>query len=232
MIVQQSKISKTTVMLIVSGRLDAANASLFERRIKQATIDDVDLVLDFGELTYISSMGLRVLLHAMKQQKNADRKLIIKNMNNSVREVFEMTGFLNLMVQGEKFLVIRRDEPGCIRLLLNGKMQTENIPVISQELLEIRERNCTEINVNKINTVEELSEALDNEIKTGELKTEKAFTIILDMAKLDFISPGTGKCLKQAITETSWGKRTLLIQNAAENVLEELKLSELEEFLQ
>ena len=95
--IELAKISKTTTELTVSGRLDTINAPMLEDKIKEATEDDVDLILDLEKLTYISSSGLRILLHAMKMQKQADRKFVVNNINNSIREVFEMTGFLNLM---------------------------------------------------------------------------------------------------------------------------------------
>jgi anti-sigma B factor antagonist len=101
MTIEQEKVDLTTVALILSGRLDAANAPLLEEKIKQLGNDIRELVLDFSGLTYISSVGLRVLLHAKKVFKKDNRKLTIKNMNETVREVFEMTGFLKLIAQEE-----------------------------------------------------------------------------------------------------------------------------------
>lgn len=87
--------------LSVSGRVDASTASLLERKLKKAGDDIAALTLDFQKLEYISSMGLRVLLQAHKEMKKQNRKLIIINMPESIRELFEITGFDNLMANEE-----------------------------------------------------------------------------------------------------------------------------------
>ena len=94
----QEKIGKSTVVLTLNGRLDTVNAPLLESKIKEQK-DITELELDFQGISYISSMGLRVLLQAKKEMKVGGVKMSIKNMRDSVREIFEMTGFLNLMGQ-------------------------------------------------------------------------------------------------------------------------------------
>jgi len=102
MIIEQERVDLITVKLILSGRLDTANAPLLENKIKQWGNDITKLILDFANLDYISSVGLRVLLHTKKVFKTDNRKFIIINVAEPVREVFEMTGFLKLMVQEEQ----------------------------------------------------------------------------------------------------------------------------------
>ena len=191
MTIEHKMDGKSTVALFLAGRLDTANAPMLERKIKQWDNEISEVILDFSDLTYISSMGLRVLLQAHKTMKENRRKLTIKNMNESVREVFEMTGFLNLMVAEEEFVVIRRDEPGEIILSLNGKMKSENVPVVSKELLSIREQKCVR---------------------------DEVINVILDMQNLSSITLGADKLLKQAIVDTAWGKRTFGIKNAAMDI--------------
>ena len=99
MTIEQQQPASSTVVLFLSGRLDTASAPHLERKIKQRGEDITELILDFKELSYISSMGLRVLLQAKKTLTEEGRKLTIRNMGAAVREVFEMTGFLNLMAQ-------------------------------------------------------------------------------------------------------------------------------------
>jgi anti-sigma B factor antagonist len=70
---------------------------MLQKKIKQWEENISELTLDFQDLTYISSMGLRVLLQAQKTMKEQGRKLVIKNMSDSIREIFEITGFLKLM---------------------------------------------------------------------------------------------------------------------------------------
>jgi len=94
----QERVGKSAVVLTLNGRLDTVNAPLLESKIKEQE-DITELELDFKGVTYISSMGLRVLLQAKKEMKAEGVRMSIKNMRDSVREIFEMTGFLNLMAQ-------------------------------------------------------------------------------------------------------------------------------------
>ena len=55
------------------------------------------LVFDFKELEYISSAGLRVLLVSKKLMDQQQGKLIVKNANSSVKEIFDITGFTNIL---------------------------------------------------------------------------------------------------------------------------------------
>lgn len=195
--IEHNKTGKSTIELRLDGRLDTTNAPLLERKIKQWGEDITELILDFSALTYISSMGLRVLLQAKKELKQQGRKLTIKNMNDSVREVFEMTGFLSLMVQEEKFVVIRKNEPDAIVLSLNGELRSENVEMLSKELAEIREANITRY---------------------------KPVTVILDMEKLTLVSPAADKLLKKAVEDTKWEHRKLQVRNAPdENIRAELE---------
>jgi len=98
--IEQERIGKSTVTLTLYGRLDTVNAPQLESKIKEQE-DITELTLDFKGVEYISSMGLRVLLQAKKTMKSNGARLTIINMRDSVREIFEMTGFLNLMTKEE-----------------------------------------------------------------------------------------------------------------------------------
>ncbi|MCL2066116.1 MAG: STAS domain-containing protein [Treponema sp.] len=97
MTIKTEQNGKTGVIFFLSGRLDTANSPLLERKLKQWGDKKNEITLDFLDLGYISSMGLRVLLHAHKTFMEKNKKMIIKNMNESIREVFEMTGFIKLL---------------------------------------------------------------------------------------------------------------------------------------
>jgi len=96
--IEQERIDESTVALTLFGRLDTINAPQLESKIKEQE-NITKLTLDFKGVDYISSMGLRVLLQAKKTMKADGIRLTIINMQDSVREIFEMTGFLNLMTQ-------------------------------------------------------------------------------------------------------------------------------------
>ena len=86
--------NQTTIDLV--GRLDTLTAPALEKTIADSIGSSENLVLDFKELEYISSAGLRVLLSAQKQmQKCGSMKL--RNVCEEVMDVFEMTGFADIL---------------------------------------------------------------------------------------------------------------------------------------
>lgn len=88
------EINGTALTIAVSGRLDTMTAPALEQELKQSTEKITELTLDFQDLQYISSAGLRVLLGAHKAMKG---KLVIKNVNEMVMEVFDVTGFSDIL---------------------------------------------------------------------------------------------------------------------------------------
>ena len=85
---------KTVIEL--TGRLDTTTAPALDKTINEDIADTKNLVLDIKGLEYISSAGLRVLLGAQKKmQKIGSMKVI--NVCETVMEVFEMTGFADIL---------------------------------------------------------------------------------------------------------------------------------------
>ena len=85
---------ETTIEIV--GRLDTTTAPDLDKTISEDIADTENLVLDFKKLEYISSAGLRALLSAQKKmQKLGSMKLI--NVCEDVMEVFEMTGFSDIL---------------------------------------------------------------------------------------------------------------------------------------
>ena len=79
--------------LTVEGRIDTITSNELEEEIT-AEIGNFDsLILDFADLEYISSAGLRVLISTQKKLKADNIPMTIKNVNDSVREIFRMSGF-------------------------------------------------------------------------------------------------------------------------------------------
>lgn len=82
--------------LTLSGRLDTATAPRLEAELKRS-LDGVErLVLDLGALEYMSSAGLRVLLAAQKVM-NRQGEMIVRKVNETIMEVFEVTGFVDIL---------------------------------------------------------------------------------------------------------------------------------------
>ena len=84
------------VILNVSGRLDTTTAPELEKELDSVLADAKELVFDMLELEYISSAGLRVLLKAQKAM-NVQGNMKVTNVNESIMEVFEITGFLDIL---------------------------------------------------------------------------------------------------------------------------------------
>ena len=86
----------TTLEIALEGRLDTMTAPELEAELKESMNGAESLVLDFSELEYISSAGLRVLLSAHKAM-SAKSGMKVTNVNEIVREVFEVTGFADIL---------------------------------------------------------------------------------------------------------------------------------------
>lgn len=86
----------TTLTLAIQGRIDTTTAPQLEAELK-ADIDGVtELYLDFAGVEYISSAGLRVLLSTQKLMSRQG-KMVLSHVNESVMEVFEVTGFSDIL---------------------------------------------------------------------------------------------------------------------------------------
>lgn len=80
------------------GRIDSATGPAFEKDVLQQIDDGQRLVLlDFAELQYISSAGLRIVLLAAKKMKTAGGKLVLCSLNPQIAEVFQISGFSNIL---------------------------------------------------------------------------------------------------------------------------------------
>ena len=84
------------MQIVLEGRLDTTTAPQLEVELKRSISGITELIFDFGGLEYISSAGLRVLLAAQKVM-NKQGSLTIRNVNSVVMEVFEITGFVDIL---------------------------------------------------------------------------------------------------------------------------------------
>lgn len=90
------KIENDALTLRVSGRLDTTTATELEAVLNESLNGVKSLYLDFEELAYISSAGLRVVLKAQKTM-NAQGKMKVVHVNDVIMEVFEITGFADIL---------------------------------------------------------------------------------------------------------------------------------------
>ncbi len=82
--------------MALEGRLDTATAPQLEAELKQSMDGVTELTLDFAGLEYLSSAGLRVLLSAQKVM-NQQGSMVIKNVNETIMEIFDVTGFADIL---------------------------------------------------------------------------------------------------------------------------------------
>ncbi len=80
----------------LTGRLDTTTAPQLEQDIKSSLDGVTELTLDMKGLDYISSAGLRVLLSAQKVM-NKQGEMTIRNVNETVMEIFDVTGFSDIL---------------------------------------------------------------------------------------------------------------------------------------
>ena len=88
--------SDGTLYITLEGRLDTNTAPQLEAELKASLSGVTELDLDFSGLEYISSAGLRELLAAQKPMSKQG-KMIIRHVNETIMEVFEITGFVDIL---------------------------------------------------------------------------------------------------------------------------------------
>jgi anti-anti-sigma factor len=87
---------KTLVTL--DGRVDTTNADQFQQDMAPLMVgDNPDIDIDCAGMSYTSSQGLRVFLTLQKSVMARNGKLVLRNMHPQVKEVFDITGFSNIM---------------------------------------------------------------------------------------------------------------------------------------
>ena len=116
----EGQIENRTARIVVSGRIDTGNAAETEREIRavleKGPVDE--LVIDAGELAYISSAGLRVLLRLSKQYP----RMRIENVSLDVYEIFEMTGFTEMITIEKAYRTVSVEGCEVIGEGANGKI--------------------------------------------------------------------------------------------------------------
>ncbi len=86
----------TDVLIEIEGRVDTMTAPELEATFKNELTDATSLELDLAKTEYISSAGLRVFL-ATQKMMNKQGKMVLKNVRPEVMEVFEVTGFVDIL---------------------------------------------------------------------------------------------------------------------------------------
>lgn len=85
-----------TLKVNLVGRLDTTTSPELESNLMDDLEDVTELVLDFEKLDYVSSAGLRVLL-VLQKKMNKQGSMVIRNASESIIEVFDITGFIDIL---------------------------------------------------------------------------------------------------------------------------------------
>lgn len=92
----QKTLSGAALTVALEGRLDTTTAPKLEEELRSSIDGITHLVFDVEKLEYVSSAGLRVLL-AMQKLMNRQGAMLLRNVNEAVMEVFEVTGFSDIL---------------------------------------------------------------------------------------------------------------------------------------
>ena len=166
----------------LQGRIDSVNAGELEKNLFEAYEKEGELSIDAGELEYISSAGLRVLLKLRKKQS----KLEILNVSNDVYEILEVTGFTDLLEVKKRLRYVSVDNCELIGKGGNGsvyrisedeiiKVYTEKTPV---ESIENEQKLARSAFVAGVPTA----------IAYDMVKTESGYGLVFEMVKADVIA--------------------------------------------
>ncbi len=94
----EKKLEDGALLIALEGELDTLSSPDFEELLEPLLDEAQSLTLDFEKLEYISSAGLRVLLAAEQalEEKGAEKVRVV-NMNSTIRNIFEITGFVDVL---------------------------------------------------------------------------------------------------------------------------------------
>ena len=92
----EKQLNGVAATIVVTGRLDTATAPELEKVVDEIVVWLKELIFDMTNLEYVSSAGLRVILKAQKIM-NAQGSMKLTGVNDNIMEVFDITGFLDIL---------------------------------------------------------------------------------------------------------------------------------------
>ena len=85
------------ITIFLEGRLDKLSSPILEEEMKKEVAKKKDIVIDFKNLEYISSAGLRILIASEKELKAIGKTMEIINVNEDVMSILSVTGFIYIL---------------------------------------------------------------------------------------------------------------------------------------
>ncbi len=92
-----STTENNTLKVVLEGRIDTDSAAELKEHLIDKICDADEIEFDFGRVEYISSAGLRVFMWLKRQKNGQHEHIVIVNMNETVKTVFELTGFTGIV---------------------------------------------------------------------------------------------------------------------------------------
>jgi anti-sigma B factor antagonist len=176
------------LVISLKGKLDANTTELLEKRFDQIKDSTTDLSFDMSELKYISSAGLRVILTIMKEMKAKNGKFSVGHLNNEIRAIFNMVGFMDLFVRDEKYFIVvtEKSETKAVLKMFGSpdmdaardfrthirELQTEGINEFVLDMTEI-----TSITPRFVETLSEIVKETDEKGKLSVLKPAQGWKV-------------------------------------------------------
>ncbi len=91
-------VKTVTVNLSLAGRLDAVTGELLSKELNDIFMSKVDrLILDFKDIVFMNSAGLRIIVNAQKIAHSKDAQMELIGVNDSIYSIFQITGFANII---------------------------------------------------------------------------------------------------------------------------------------
>lgn len=91
------KESDDKIIILLEGRLDKLSSPILEEEMKKEIKKKKDITIDFKNLEYISSAGLRILIASEKELKAIGKNMEIINVNDDVMSILNVTGFIYIL---------------------------------------------------------------------------------------------------------------------------------------
>ena len=85
------------ITIILEGRLDKLSSPILDEAMKKELAKKKDIIIDFKNLVYISSAGLRILIASEKELKSIGKTLEIINVNDDIMTILNVTGFIYIL---------------------------------------------------------------------------------------------------------------------------------------
>ena len=132
----------------VEGKIDAMSAPNLDQMLQKVIRGRLaaEITLDFTQVTFIASMGLRVILKAQKLLNEKKGKLKIINIPREVREVFALTNMIDLFVQDEKLAIIQKTK-NLTELSLAGQLDDETLSILISCIEELEKEGVIDLHL-------------------------------------------------------------------------------------